>query len=100
MKLRGVAARLSWTFADQAISSLTNVVTMMFVAHTADSRAFAAFSVLLTAWTFCVGVGRAVGADLYAIRPRGEQLEAQSTRVHGALGVSFLVGLVGALFVA
>src|SRR4051812_2323833 len=64
----GNARRALWTFADQALSSLTNFALTIVIARAVGADSFAAFALALLTFSFVIGLSRAMIGDPYVIR--------------------------------
>lgn len=94
---RGLGGAAAWTLADQAVSSLTNVALSIVVARLVTSDEFGGFSVALIAFSFAIGLLRAIVCEPQVISavklgPRGRARAARE-----ATGTAVSLGLVGAL---
>jgi O-antigen/teichoic acid export membrane protein len=114
--IRGIARRLSWGLADQAVSSMTNFMVGIFVARELGVAAFGIFSLAWVTYGVVLNVSRGLATDPLVVRYSGvpfEQWRAATARssgtaiaVGGAFGVlSALIGFaiggtLGAAFVA
>lgn len=93
-KLGGTAA---WTLIDQALSSLTNVALSIVVARAVSPTEFGGFSVALIAFTFAVGLLRAIVCEPYVITINTMTERRQRVAKSDATGSALSVGAVGSL---
>ncbi|MFI7586448.1 hypothetical protein ACIB24_05180 [Spongisporangium articulatum] len=97
----GGGRRALWTFADQALSSLTNAVLSVVVALLVSSSDFGAFSLALLTFSFVVGLTRAVVAEPFMVRFSAVDPRTRSGGAGRATGAALSVGLVaGAICLA
>jgi O-antigen/teichoic acid export membrane protein len=93
--------RAVWTFADQALSSLTNFVLAIVVARAVSASDFGAFSLALVTFAFVVGLGRGMIGDPFVVRftdaPRRIRRRATGQATGAALVFGALAGVVCAL---
>ena len=68
MSLRHVARRASWSFGDQALSSLTNFALAVVVARAVTAEEFGAFGLAFSAYLLVLGLVRAVTAEPLLVR--------------------------------
>ncbi|MPZ81053.1 MAG: hypothetical protein GEV28_11920, partial [Actinophytocola sp.] len=69
--MRGLAGRLSWGLADQAVSSLTNFVVGVFVARELGVTAFGVFSLAWVTYGVLLNVSRGLATDPLVVRFSG-----------------------------
>src|SRR5215469_2316708 len=60
--------RLGWGVGDQAISSLTNFVVVLYVARTVGAKQFGAFSLAYVTYTFVLNASRGLSSDPLMVR--------------------------------
>lgn len=89
---RGLGGRTVWTFADQALSSLTNAALSILVAREVTSEAFGAFAVVLLTFSFAIGTMRAVVTDPLVIRFSGADHERWRRATAATAGAALLLG--------
>jgi O-antigen/teichoic acid export membrane protein len=93
--------RAGWSFADQAISSLTNLALAVVVARSVDETSFGGFAVAFTTFALLIGVNRALTGSVLLIRHSGaastHQAAAAATATTLSLGIVSSIGclLVG-----
>ena len=94
---RGVAGRLTWGLADQAVSSLTNFAVGAYVARSLGATAFGVFSLALVTYGLALNVSRGLATDPLMVRfsgvPVGSWRPAMSRAAGTALGVGTVAGL-------
>ncbi|MFI7586789.1 hypothetical protein ACIB24_06915 [Spongisporangium articulatum] len=93
----GNGRRVLWTFADQALSSLTNFAVTIVVAREVGADAFGAFALALLTFSFVIGLGRAIIGDPYVIRFSASDPAEAHEATRQATGGAFLYGLVAGL---
>jgi len=95
---RGLARRVGWSVADQALSSLTNFATGVLIASTLAPLHFGAFSVAFAIYLVALNLTRAVASEPFAVRygdvPDGEWRIGAAA----ASGTAVVTGVVGAAF--
>jgi O-antigen/teichoic acid export membrane protein len=94
-RLRGLARRLGWAVADQALSSLTNFLVGFFVARSLGPTAFGAFSVAFATYLIALNASRGLATDPLLVRYSGAQLTEWRRAVTGGTGMAIAVGTVG-----
>lgn len=94
------ARRVSWGFADQALSSLSNFALGVLVARTVSQDDFGAFSVAFTTYTVALITSRALASEPFMIRHSTGSREAWGAATAGSSGMAIIVGLLGAAIVA
>jgi O-antigen/teichoic acid export membrane protein len=93
MGIRGMAQRLSWGLADQAVSSLTNFAVGIFVAHTLGITAFGIFSLAWVTYGVIINISRGLATDPLVVRFSGVSHAAWRDAVGRSAGVALAVGL-------
>jgi O-antigen/teichoic acid export membrane protein len=91
---KGRTHRLGWGLADQAISSMTNFLVVIFVAHSVQPREFGIFSLAYVAYGFCLSVSRGLATDPLVVRFSGVPRDAWHDAVGKSAGTAFIVGCV------
>ena len=88
-----VLRRASWGVADQGLSSLTNFALGIFVARSATTAGFGAFSIVFTTFTVTLGLSRALTSEPLVVRcsDRSELEWRQGTVA--ATGTALAVGI-------
>jgi O-antigen/teichoic acid export membrane protein len=93
-----------WTFADQALSSLTNAALAIVVARTVSKGDFGAFALALLTFSFIVGLVRAFVGDPFVVRfsaaTEGERRRGTAHASGAALSLGFLAALICLLVAA
>lgn len=93
-RLGGTAA---WTLIDQAISSLTNVALSIVVARAVSPTEFGGFSVAFIAFTFTIGLLRAIVCEPYVITISSLSPRQRRRAASDATGSAIALGAVGSL---
>lgn len=106
-RVRGLAHRLRWSVADQAISSLGTFLMTVVVARSVGAASFGAFALAFAGYSVAIGVARAVVAEPAAViaatneptsaATDGGGLAAVVAAVAGALGALVAIALPGDL---
>ncbi len=96
-RARGNAA---WTFADQALSSLTNAALAIVVARSVDTWAFGAFSLALIIFSFVIGMARAIIGEPFVIRFAAAAPAGRLAGMRSATGTALTLGCVAGAAVA
>jgi O-antigen/teichoic acid export membrane protein len=89
----GNARRALWTFADQALSSLTNFALTIVIARAVGADSFAAFALALLTFSFVIGLSRAMIGDPYVIRFSAADSTARHDATRLASGAAIAMGL-------
>jgi hypothetical protein len=94
------APRVGWGVADQALSSLLNLVLGLLVARAVSAGAFGAFALAFSTYLLVVGICRALVAEPLLVRASDDPSDWRlSTRA--ATGAALVIGVVfGVLCVA
>ena len=90
----GTTHRLGWGLADQAVSSLTNFLVVIFVARSLGPREFGIFSLAYVTYAFALNVSRGVATDPLVVRFSGVARESWRDAVRVASGTATAVGCV------
>jgi O-antigen/teichoic acid export membrane protein len=90
----GTTHRLGWGLADQAVSSLTNFLVVIFVARSLSPREFGIFSLVYATYAFSLNVSRGVATDPLVVRFSGVARESWRDAVRVASGTATTVGCV------
>lgn len=97
----GLWGRVRWGIADQAVSSLTNLLLAVVVARSVSVRSFGAFGVGFGAYALALGASRAIVGEPMGIRHSASSPEmgrrALAQGVGAALALGILAGAVTAL---
>ena len=100
-RFRGVARRLSWGLADQAVSSLTNFAMTIYVARTLGAVSFGAFGLAYVTYSFALNASRGLATDPLMVRFSGPRTPAWREAVASSSATALAAGLVsGAVVVA
>lgn len=91
---RPVARRTGWTFADQALSSLTNFALGVLVARAVSPKAFGAFSAAYLLFILINNVGRAIGSEPLVVRFSTASTDTLRRAAGESTGMAFVLGLV------
>jgi O-antigen/teichoic acid export membrane protein len=86
--------RVSWGFADQAVSSLTNFAISFFLAHTLAPAAFGAFSLTYVSYGFALTTARGLTTDPLVVRYSGVEDGKWRRATSWAAGLAVVLGLV------
>ena len=96
---RSAVARVQWSVADQALSSLTNFALRIVVLRETGLRGFGAFSIAFLVYTAALGVSRAMNSQPLMVRfassEEPEWRRAAKAATGTALVFGVLIGLVG-----
>src|SRR5882757_6173597 len=93
--MRGMAGRLSWGLADQAVSSMTNFAVGIVVARSLGVTAFGVFSLAWVTYGVVLNVSRGLGTDPLMVRYSGVPIGEWRAGVSRASGTAFVVGVAG-----
>lgn len=93
--LRATAGRLSWGFADQAVSSLTNFAVGLVVARNLGLADFGIFTLVLVTYGVFLNVSRGLGTDPLLVRFSGVSAASWRAAVPGTCGVALVIGVLG-----
>src|SRR5262245_1088601 len=85
--------RLGWGVADQAVSSLTNVVVALSVARTLGAEQFGAFSLAYVTYAFALTASRGLATDPLMVRFGGADPPTWRRAIVGCTGTAAAVGL-------
>jgi O-antigen/teichoic acid export membrane protein len=96
-RLQGMARRLGWAVADQALSSLTNFLVGFFVARTLGPTDFGAFSIAFATYLIALNASRGLATDALLVRYSGVGLSEWRRGVAGSTGMAITVGAVGGI---
>ncbi|HWM05003.1 MAG TPA: hypothetical protein VNP92_21900 [Actinophytocola sp.] len=96
--IRGLATRLSWGLADQAVSSMTNFLVGVYVARSLGVTAFGVFSLAWVTYGVVLNLSRGLATDPLVVRFSGvpaEKWRNATARSSGtAIGVGIAFGLL------
>ena len=93
-RLRNQVLRLGWGVADQAVSSVTNVAMVLYVAHSVGAAQFGAFSLGYVTYSFVLNASRGLTSDPLMVRFSGADLPTWRRAVANCSGTAAAVGLV------
>jgi O-antigen/teichoic acid export membrane protein len=96
----GLVGRAGWSFADQAMSSLTNAALSIVLAKVAGAEGYGAFAVAFTVFTFLAGVSRALVNHPFLMRYPAVSDAAAQAGARSAGGLALLFGLGAAVLLA
>ena len=101
-RLLNQVRRLGWGVADQAVSSVTNAVMVLYVAHTVrDAAAFGAFSLAYVTYSFALNASRGLTSDPLVVRFSYTDPQTWRRAVASCTGTATVAGLaVGACVLA
>lgn len=99
MSRLAAARRVSWGFADQALSSLTNFAVGVLVARSVDPEAFGAFSVAFTTYTIALITSRALASEPFMVRHSATSHDDWHAAARGSSGLALIVGLTAGAIV-
>jgi O-antigen/teichoic acid export membrane protein len=85
---------LGWGVADQAVSSVTNVAMVLYVAHRVGAAQFGAFSLAYVTYAFALNASRGLTSDPLMVRFSGADLPTWRRAVASCNGTTVVVGLV------
>lgn len=93
--MRGMAGRLSWGLADQAVSSMTNFAVGIYVARSLGVTAFGIFSLAWVTYGVVLNVSRGLGTDPLMVRFSGVERESWRGAVARSSGTAVATGAAG-----
>lgn len=93
-------SRAVWTFADQAVSSLSTAVLSIVIARSVSESEFGAFGAGLLIYTFLVGVARALISDPLVIRFSARSAATHRRAARMSTGAALFVGALCGVVVA
>jgi O-antigen/teichoic acid export membrane protein len=85
---------LGWGVADQAVSSVTNVAMVLYVAHRVGAAQFGAFSLAYVTYSFALNASRGLTSDPLMVRFSGADQPTWRRAVASCNGTTAVVGLV------
>ena len=91
--LGSTRSRVFWTFADQALSSLTNAALALVVAKSVSKNEFGAFSLALVSFAFIVGLSRSMIGDPFVVRFTDASAGVRRRATAHAAGAAVVFGL-------
>jgi O-antigen/teichoic acid export membrane protein len=93
-------SRVFWTFADQALSSLTNAALALVVANAVSRSEFGAFSLALVTFSFVIGLARGAIGDPFVVRFTDAAAGPRRRAVAAATGAAVVAGAGAGLLCA
>jgi O-antigen/teichoic acid export membrane protein len=93
----GGRSRIIWTFADQALSSLTNAALAIVVARSVSDDDFGAFAIALATFSFVVGLVRAFVGDPFVVRFSAANEQERRRGTAHASGAALTLGVLASL---
>jgi O-antigen/teichoic acid export membrane protein len=97
MRVPAAVRRAGWNIADQAVSSLSNLVVSVIIARSVDETAFGGFTIAFTVFTLLTGFSRACVTFPLGIRFADASPGRFSFAAGSALGCSFLLSVVAGI---
>ncbi len=94
MRVPAAARRAGWNIADQAVSSLSNLVVSVLIARSVDETAFGGFAVAFTIFALLTGISRACVTFPLGVRFADAPADRFAFAAASALGCSLLVSTV------
>jgi len=88
--------RWTWGVADQALSSLVNLLAGIAVARAGTTGEFGAFALALTVYWLALGANRALSSDPFIVRQR-DQSAGASHELRAAAGTAVGLGCLASL---
>src|SRR5581483_10133001 len=92
-----VSARAGWTVADQALSSLSNLVLTALVARTSSPHVFGIFGLAFAGYVAVLGMSRALATEPLVVRFGMKSADHVAMEAGPAAGSAAAVGLIGTL---
>jgi O-antigen/teichoic acid export membrane protein len=93
MSLRHLVRRLGWGVTDQAVSSLSNVLVSLVVAHALPPSSFGAFSLAFVTYALVLNASRGLSTDPLLVRFSGAADAGWRQAVAGATATATAVGI-------
>ncbi len=90
-------SRMLWTFADQALSSLTNFALAIVVARTVTPHDFGAFSLGLLTFGFAIGLTRAIVGEPFVVRFSAASETERRRGAANASGAALSLGVLASV---
>jgi O-antigen/teichoic acid export membrane protein/peptidoglycan/xylan/chitin deacetylase (PgdA/CDA1 family) len=94
-----VTRRVSWTLADQALSSITNFAVGIAIARTTSSASLGIFAVAFSIYVVAGGLSRTITTDPLMIRDSASDRRSLGDSISAATGLSLLNGFVASCVV-
>ena len=93
LRLLSHVRRLGWGVADQAMSSVTNFVLVIYVAHAVTAAQFGAFSLAYVTYQFAANASRGLASDPLLVRFSGVDLQTWRRAVGSCTGTAAVTGV-------
>lgn len=94
--LRQLSGRLSWGVVDQAVSSATNALVSIYIAHTVGAVQFGAFGLAYVTYGFVLNASRGLSTDPLMVRFSGVDIATWRGAVRNCTGTAIVVGAAAA----
>src|SRR5215469_7666618 len=91
--VRQAGRRLSWGVADQAMSSVSNVVVNIYIARTLGAVQYGAFALAYVTYAFALNASRGLSTDPLLVRFSGTDLPSWRRAVAACTGTAMATGL-------
>lgn len=88
----GPAQRAGWGLADQALSSLSNVVVGVLVARSSTVAEFGVYALAFGGYTIALNMSRAVATEPLAVRHSGSRTPTWSDAIRASTATALAVG--------
>jgi len=88
------AIRMAWGVADQAASSLTNVIVGVLVARTLGPAGFGAFSIAFATYLIAMSMSRGMSSDPLMVRFSDVDPAIWKRAVRGSTGTALAIGVL------
>jgi O-antigen/teichoic acid export membrane protein len=93
MGIRGIVRRLTWGLADQAVSSLTNFVVGVYVAHELGVAGFGVFTLAWVTYGVVLNLSRGLTTDPLVVRFSGVATDRWRSATSRSGGTAITVGV-------
>ena len=93
---RALGARAGWVTVDQVLSSAANFLLTIILARQLSPQSFGAFAISMSLALFTLGVSQTLTGQVLAIRFSAAMGRERNAAAESAVGLSLLIGLVGA----
>ncbi len=90
----GLVGRASWSFADQALSSLSNAALSLLIAKATSVEGYGYFAVAFTIYTFLLGVSRGMANQPYLMRLAGVDHDQANVGARASTGLALMLGVL------
>ncbi len=94
---RRAVGRLSWGVVDQALSSASNALVSLYIAHTVGATEFGAFGLAYVTYGFVLNASRGLSTDPLMVRFSGVDIASWRGAVKHCTGTALVVGSVAGL---